>query len=58
LFKNYPDVVNVSQLQQMLGIGKNNVYKLLKENKIKHRKWGKKYIIPKIYVINYLTKTN
>ena len=41
----------------MLGIGRNNIYKLLREKKIKYLKWGKKYIIPKINVINYLTET-
>ena len=58
MFEKYPDVITIGQIQEMLGIGRNNVYKLLKENKIKHRKWGKKYIIPKICVINYLTEAN
>ena len=35
LFKNYPDVVKVEQLKQMLPkIGKNKLYKLLQEKKI------------------------
>lgn len=58
MFEKYPDIVTIGQLKEMLGIGRNNIYKLLKENKIKYRKWGKKYIIPKIYVINYLTEPN
>ena len=41
MFEKYPDIVTIEQLQEMLGIGRNNIYKLLKENKIKHRKWGK-----------------
>ena len=56
MFEKYPDIVTIEQLQEMLGIARNNIYKLLKENKIKHRKWGKKYIIPKKYVISYLTE--
>jgi len=54
MFNNYPDCVNVFQLQQMLSIGRNKAYELLKTEQIKHRRIGKSYIIPKIYVIEYL----
>jgi len=39
MFEKYPDVVDIAQLQKMLGLGRNNIYKLLKDNKIKHLKW-------------------
>ena len=57
MFANYPDVVDVPQLQSMLGgIGKQSTYKLLKNSAIKSIKIGKIYRIPKINVISYLTK--
>ena len=57
MFSNYPDVVDVPQLQSMLGgIGKQSTYKLLKNSAIKSIKIGKIYRIPKINVISYLTK--
>ena len=57
MFKNYPDVVTPGDLQEMLHIGRNSTYKLLSENQIETIRLGKKYIIPKVNVIKYLTKT-
>ena len=56
LFKEYPDVVNVQQLCEMLGgIGVKTAYRLLKNGAIKSLSIGKGYKIPKIYVFEYLT---
>ena len=56
LFKEYPDVVDVRQLCQMLGgIGVKTAYKLLKSGEIKSLNIGKGYKIPKIFVLEYLT---
>ena len=54
MFKNYPDVVSVAQLQEMLGIGRNSAYKLLSEQNIKAKKIGRVYFIPKINIIKFL----
>ena len=55
LFANYPDVVRVHQLKEMLPkIGKNKIYKLLKDRKIHSKKIGRDYYIPKVSIINYL----
>ena len=57
MFANYPDVVDVSGLQSMLGnIGKQKVYELVREGTIKAIKVGKLYRIPKINVIAFLTQ--
>ena len=57
MFANYPDVVDVPQLQSMLGgIGKQSTYKLLKNSAIKSIRIGKIYRIPKVNVISYLTR--
>lgn len=53
-FGNYPDVVTPEDIQKMLRIGRNSVYDLLKQGKIKSLRVGKKYLIPKTSVINFL----
>ena len=54
LFSEYPDVVTVDDLQKMLKIGRNSAYDILKAGLIKTIKVGKRYIIPKQSVINFL----
>lgn len=55
LFKDYPDVVRVYQLKEMLPkAGKNKIYKLLKDKKIHSKRIGRDYYIPKVSIINYL----
>lgn len=53
-FDNYPDIVTPDDIQKMLRIGRNSVYDLLKQGKIKSLRVGKKYLIPKTSVINFL----
>ncbi|MFB5677924.1 helix-turn-helix domain-containing protein [Paenibacillus terreus] len=55
MFQDYPDVVNVPQLCEMLGgISTKSAYKLLQENKINHFRFGRSYKIPKANIISYL----
>ena len=54
-FNKYPDVLEVEEVQEMLRIGRNAIYKLLKKGDIKSLRVGKKYIIPKTSVINFLS---
>jgi len=54
VFSTYPDCLNVTQLREVLNIGKNTAYKLLETGQIKHRRLGTKYLIPKVFVIEYL----
>ena len=56
MFSKYPDVVSVSELMDMLHIGKNTAYELLQSGKIKSIKIGKKYRIPKSFVMEYLQR--
>jgi excisionase family DNA binding protein len=55
IFREYDDVVTVNDVMKMLHIGKSNVYKLLKDNSIKSVKVGKRFIIPKRSVIEFVT---
>ena len=55
LFENYPDVVNLKQLREMLGgIGEGTALKLMQENRVEHFKLRNVYYIPKDSVIDYL----
>lgn len=57
MFADYPDVVDVSGLQSMLGnIGKQTAYELVRKGTIKAIKVGKLYRIPKINVIAFFTQ--
>lgn len=59
LYSNYPDVVNIEQMCEMLGnISKKSGYKLLKEKKIKSIIIARRYKIPKIYILEYLGLTD
>lgn len=55
LFLNYPDVVTVDQMCEMLGgISTKTAYKLLQAGRINHFRIGRTYKIPKLNVIVYL----
>ena len=54
MFREYPDVVTVSQMSEMLGISEKSAYRLLKENCIEHFKIGRTYKIPKLHIFSYL----
>lgn len=58
MFTSYPDLVNVVQLKEMLGIGITLAYRLVKNKTISALKVGREYKIPKRNVIAYLTNQN
>ena len=56
MFTYYPDIVNLVQMRKMLGgISNSLAYRMLREKKIKSKKVGREYKIPKVNVINYIT---
>jgi excisionase family DNA binding protein len=54
MFEKYPDIVTIQNLMEMLHIGKSSAYSLLQQNKIKHVRVGKKYVIPKQSVVGFV----
>ena len=54
MLKEYPDVLNIEQMCEVLGISKKTGYKLLQSNTITCMKVGRTYRIPKIHLIAYL----
>lgn len=47
MFESYDELITVEEMQQLLGIGKNTAYRLLRENKIKCFRIGRMWKIPK-----------
>ena len=54
-FTEYPDIVSPKQMMQMLHIGRNKAFELLKSD-IHSIRIGSAHKIPKIYIIEYLNK--
>ena len=54
MFKEYPDVVEVRDLQKMLLTGRNTVLDLLSSGIIQSFRIGNRYKIPKTSVISYI----
>ena len=58
MFTSYPDLVDINQLKEMLGIGITLAYRLVRNNTRQSLKVGRQYKIPKTSVIAYLTNQN
>ena len=56
MFDEYKDVLSVNEVCEALSIGKNSLYEMLHNNIIKSIKIGKKYIVPKIYLIDFINQ--
>lgn len=54
ILKSYPDILLFDELVEILNVGINTTYELLRQNKIYSKKIGKEYKIPKICVIDYI----
>lgn len=55
LFASYPDVVTLPGFRRMLGgIGDGTARKLLRENQVQHFYIRDTYLIPKVWVIEYV----
>lgn len=52
---NYPDVLNVEQMREILGIGRNLAYQLLIDKKIVAKKLGHNWIIAKSNLLKFIT---
>lgn len=55
MLEEYKDVLKIEDLMNILRVGKNKAYDMLRCGTIPNRKIGREYVIPKIGVINYLT---
>lgn len=54
MFSKYDDIVSVEDVMKMLHLGRVTVYNLLKSGRIHTLRVGKKYVITKKSVIDFL----
>ena len=57
MFPTYPDIVNVRQLEEMLGISRKLAYTMINKGEIPAIKIGTSYKIPKVNVINFIIES-
>lgn len=54
MLRSYPDVLDIKQMCEILGISTKTGYALIQENKIESLKVGRAYRIPKPFLLSYL----
>ncbi|MCA0986572.1 helix-turn-helix domain-containing protein [Guptibacillus algicola] len=58
MFNNYPDVLNVSDIQQVLGIGRKQAYELVHSGNFHVINIGKRIKVSKKVLINWIEGEN
>lgn len=58
MFPDYPDIVNITQLQTMLGVSRRLAYDLINDGYIRGLKIGNSFRIPKVNVIEFVMDQN
>ena len=56
MFPEYPDIVTVRQLREMLGISRQLAYDLIADGEVQAIKIGNSFKIPKVSVITFWTE--
>jgi len=51
---DYPDLLNIKQVQEILGLGRSIVYELIHSGEIKHMKIRGKIRIPRRFLVDYI----
>ena len=54
VFKDYPDVLDVKQVSQLLGVSTKTVYRLLRTETLASLKVGREFRVPKVNVMKYV----
>lgn len=54
MLKDYPDVLTPRQVAEVLGICENSVYRLIQQRIIGSKRVGRKILVPKVCLIDYL----
>lgn len=58
MFEKYDDIMELEQVCEALKIGRNTLYTLLKEEKIKALRIGRIWKIPKINLIKFVEENS
>lgn len=54
MLENFPDILTVKQLQEILLIGRSKAYSILHSGKLKFITIGRQIRIPKQYLLDYI----
>ena len=54
MLNGYPDVLNVRQAAEALGVCEMAVYRLIQNHEIGVRRVGRRILVPKICLVDYL----
>lgn len=54
LLENCPDVLTVMEAARVLKVGRTTMYRLVQNGEVKHLKIGRKVLIPRIYLQNFI----
>ena len=54
MFREYPDVMPPAEASHALGIGKASVYRLIREKRLGCKRIGRKIIIPKPCLVDFI----
>lgn len=54
VLRDYPDVLDATQVSEILGVSRKTVYKLLKSNLLSSLRIGREYRIPKVTLMKYM----
>ena len=54
VFKEYPDVMDVKQVSELLGVSTKTVYKLIREGSLPALKVGREFRIPKVILMKHM----
>lgn len=54
MFNKYPDVLNVRQVAEALGIGINAAYEIINQRYIGSKRIGRRILVPKVCLIEFL----
>gem|GEM_PF-473087 len=54
MLEQVQDILTVSQVQEVLSIGRSMVYRMLEKGELKSVRIGKCYRIPKYYLLEYI----
>lgn len=54
MFDNYKDLLDITDIQNALGIGRTMAYRLINDGKIRHMRVGKAIRVPKSYLMDFV----
>lgn len=57
MFENYDDIMEIDEIAEALHIGRNSVYGLLRDGKIRSVKNGRNWMVPKFCVEEYVRRS-